>query len=430
MAHRTLIIFFLILGWMLPQTALQAQEKYRISPYPDFWYNDVDGVRFGIRLLGEMEGNFQEGPHRIDLGVWGGSKLPDMPVSYYVSLTEPIPSITEYAQEGSIQFISSVRTGFAQHRVQLNKRFQNGFDEYDNVKIHMYLSFENMFDDEYRPYPALWENGWRSLLGIGFERNLRFERAKISGIFNFEHNLNKETGKFSTGTVELRQIIRTSEYFTLRLREFGGINFGDYNLDNAFLFSMPSAREQLGFGFSRAKGTIPESWFSKGIFQFHGGANLRGYVKQEVQSLEIMNSPGFNGEVPFSEKIWAANVDLEFSNPINTALKKKAIIGDFMEFRSYLFFDIGQSMGIAEIEPQVSFPGVAIPDAMGEFEEKELLMDSGIGLQISFNIPDYLANDRGLFLRYEVPFWLSSPEAGDSNFKYRNLIGIGAIFSF
>ena len=65
---------------------LQAQT-YQFSPYPDLWYNDIDGIRIGARLLGEVEGTFNDGPHRLDAGLWVGSKIPSNPVSYYFSIT-------------------------------------------------------------------------------------------------------------------------------------------------------------------------------------------------------------------------------------------------------------------------------------------------------------------------------------------------------
>jgi len=45
------------------------------------------------------------------------------------------------------------------------------------------------------------------------------------------------------------------------------------------------------------------------------------------------------------------------------------------------------------------------------------------------NIPDYLGKPRGFVLRYDIPFWLSDPDSGDS-FKFRSLIGFGAVLSF
>jgi hypothetical protein len=57
-------------------------------------------------------------------------------------------------------------------------------------------------------------------------------------------------------------------------------------------------------------------------------------------------------------------------------------------------------------------------------------MDAGLGFQFSANIPDYLGKDRGIFIRYDIPLWLSSTVNNESNFKYRNVVGIGAIFNF
>lgn len=441
MANKNYItlLFLLILG----TAQLTAQEKYKISPYPDLWYNSVDGLRFGIRLQGEMEGSFKDGPHRLDLGLWGGSNFPELPISYYFSLIEPIASLSEFQQEGNYQVISSVRAGFARHRIQLNKRFQNGFDELDSFKISLFFSYEKMFDTGYAIFPMLWSsnqsiyNKWKPLVGFELHRSTRTPVARMSAQLKFEHNLNGDIGRYSTGRLILKQKIQTNDVITIRLRQFGGINFGDYVPENGFLFSMPSAGQFVNNGFSRAPGTVPEAWFERGLFQFQGGANLRGYATQEIDLLAAVQAANSLAEIPLSEKIIAVNMDIEFSNPINSWLNNITIIGDLMELRSYVFFDAGKGFGSTVIQPKIfalpqdSQTQDVVPDQeFGEFDEEELLMDSGLGLQISFNIPDYLGADRGFFIRYELPLWLSSPAAGDPNFKYRTLIGLGAIFSF
>jgi hypothetical protein len=57
------------------------------------------------------------------------------------------------------------------------------------------------------------------------------------------------------------------------------------------------------------------------------------------------------------------------------------------------------------------------------------LVNAGIGLQFSLNIPDFLGKPRGFAIRYEVPFWISEPDAGDSNFEFSSLLGFGAVIS-
>jgi len=59
-----------------------------------------------------------------------------------------------------------------------------------------------------------------------------------------------------------------------------------------------------------------------------------------------------------------------------------------------------------------------------------VLGNTGLGVQFSVNIPDHLGKDRGIFVRYDVPFWVSSPSNNESNLKFRNVLGIGAVFNF
>ena len=40
-------------------TSLKAQN-YKVSPYPDLWYNDVDGTKLGVRFIGEVEDTFKD----------------------------------------------------------------------------------------------------------------------------------------------------------------------------------------------------------------------------------------------------------------------------------------------------------------------------------------------------------------------------------
>ena len=83
---------------------------------------------------------------------------------------------------------------------------------------------------------------------------------------------------------------------------------------------------------------------------------------------------------------------------------------EFIDFRSYLFFDAGLPLGIGD-------------------EATTIFADAGAGFSLSLNIPDYLGKPRGFVLRYEIPFWLSEPGSEDS-LKLRHLFGFGAVISF
>lgn len=391
--------YFLLIGiiGLLSSDSFSQNDygKYTFTPAPDIWYNSVDGVRLGIRFLGEHEGSFKDGPHRLDAGFWLGTTIPENPVSYYIDFTEPINSISDFGEEGSFQIISSIRTGFSKHALFLNKRWQDGFNELKYSEASVSYSQQKMFNNEYRPYNIQWSNSWKSLIGLNWTIHKESEENTFEANLSFKQNVNPESASFSILDAEIWSLYPINKNFGLGIRLFGG--FTSDNATTEFLYTASYTRPEqwLGNGVSRAEGTIPTNWLDNGLAQVSGGGNLRGYTDTQYSDLTI---PGYNS-------ILALNTELEFPNPISASLKK-GIIGDFVFLKSYLFADAGTV-----------------------FNDNPLLADAGLGLQFSINIPDFLGKPRGFAIRYEVPFWISEPDAGDSNFEFRNLIGFGAVIS-
>lgn len=418
---------------MIISSSITAQdEPYRFSFAPDLWYNDVDGIRTGIRVFGEVDGSFKDGPHRLDAGLWLGTWLPDNPISYYFSLTEPISAITSYSNEASIQAISSIRTGYSQHKIQFNKRWQAGFDEFAYKELSISFSRERLIDSEYRPYPILWQNQWKSLLGLNAIWSATPEIGQFFAKATFHQNISKDVASFSVGTIELLQRIDLSKAFKLRLRVFSGFGTEDTAPEYLFLSSMNSPIAWLDNGVSRAKGTIPLPFLEAGSFQVGGGANLRGYLNRDVNLLNAVNTQNVKFIFPLYKSMVAFNTELEFPNFINEKIQGLSVIGDLMELRSYLFFDIGKGNDytiVQDIDLE-TLSDIAPASVPGVENAPKILSDAGIGLHLSFNIPDYLGKDRGIFIRYDIPFWLSDVSSSESNFSFRQLIGLGALFSF
>ncbi|MEQ9265409.1 MAG: hypothetical protein RLN81_09330, partial [Balneolaceae bacterium] len=403
MAYRYLqnLTFLFIFG-IVSSVGVFAQEgSYRFTPAPDIWYNDVDGVRLGLRVLGEVEGTFKDGPHRLDAGVWLSTWLPDNPVSYYASFTEPIGT-SDLGNETSIGLISSIRTGYSRHSLNLNKRWQDSFSEYEYKEVVISFAQEKMFDAEYRPFRQLWQNKWKSLIGLDFVISSLPEIGQFLGKVSVKQNVGSNVSKFTIGSVELLQKVDLNEMFKLRIRGFAGFASEDTAPEYLFISSMNSPQNWIGSGLTRAKGTVPETWLQAGSFQVGGGANLRGYLNADINALNAGLNPSFRS-------IWSINTELEFPNPIDNKLRNISIVGDLISFRSYLFVDIGQG--------SESVTGA----------DTDVLSDAGTGFQLSINIPDYLGKDRGIFIRYDIPFWLSEPGGDESNFSFRQLIGVGAI---
>lgn len=415
---RFLIIPFVLLTFLflpvLPDA--EAQNRgYELIPAPDLWYNDVDGIRVGVRLKGQVPGTFEDGPHRLDAGFWLSTWFPSLPVSYYLSYTEPIPAWSDFGSEASLQFISSIRTGYHRHGVGLNKRWQQGFDERRYREVSLFQMFEKRFDDEYVPFPQLWSDRSKVLFQTVFE----LQDENPLGWYNLEFSgsLQYFDDTYGVGSVRAIQRIPFSEDWGLRLRGFLGA--ASSQTDPEYLFSRSSrpAADWMGSGITRAKGTIPQPWMESGHFQIAGGANLRGYTDQDV--LTFQGEPcvdcfedGFVvGSPALFHSFASINAEFDYFNPVNLAFRELPYIAEFLRFRSYLFFDAGRSLGLQDYEPDTVFA------------------NAGAGFSLSLNIPDYLGKPRGFVLRYEMPFWLSEPGSEEA-FTFRHLFGFGAVISF
>lgn len=381
----------------------QSGKNYELLPAPDLWYNDVDGIRVGIRLKGQVPGSFEDGPHRLDLGLWLGTWLPDTPVSYYLSFTEPIPSISEFGSEGNVQLFTSIRTGYHRHGIAFNKRWQTGFNEQNFKEFSLSLSAEDRFDSEYLLYPQLWQNEWLYLIGIDF--SVQNENKLGRYVVDISNSINAFGSEpaFIRSRIQYQQLIALGSGFSLRSRLFSGISSNETAVQYLFSHSFKPAIGWRDNGLTRAKGTIPKNWMEDGVFQVSGGANLRGYLGQDF---ELLNQ----GFAPVYTSMGAINMELDYPNPLDKAISKIPVVGSILKLRSYLFFDTGTSFGFTDIE------------------EDRLLSDAGLGFMFSLNIPDYLGKPRGIRIRYDVPLWLSNP-GNENHFEYRSVIGIGAVFS-
>lgn len=411
--YRLILFFLLPLVLFTPQKSEAQDKSYDLIPSPDIWYNSVDGIKLGIRLRGEVPGTFEDGPHRLDMSVWVGTWLPDIPISYRLSFIEPIFAWSDYGSEASFQIISSINTGYHTHGVGLNKRWQTGFDERRYREVSLFNTFEKRFDHEYVQFPLLWSDQSKVLTTLTTElqndNTLGWYNLSLSGSLQYLDDL------YGTASLTAIQRIQFNDYWGLRFRGFLGV--ASSNTAPEYLFSRSSnqAVNWLNSGLTRAKGTIPQRWMESGNVQVAGGANLRGYTSQDVRLFkpalgeDIFFRPGRS--LALYTSIAALNAEFDYLNPIALLFEKIPYVSEFVSFRSYLFFDAGQSLGF------------------DESEVNDLFADAGAGFSLSLNIPDYLGKPRGFVFRYELPLWLSEPGMEES-FKLRHLFAVGAVISF
>lgn len=402
---KALGISALLIAILIVSSAdLFAQSaSYQLLPAPDIWYNSVDGIRLGIRVKGQTPGTFEDGPHRLNAGFWLGTNIPTHPVSYYFSFIEPIPSMSAFQSEANIKLHSSYRTGFQNHGISFNKRWQTGFDEKNYTELSVGLRSEQRFDNEYLLYDQLWQDQWLFLADLHLSRTDETSLGRYVITYNADANLGGNYSEFFTTEISAQQDINLSKYFTFTGRFYSG--FASKNTAPEYLFShsLVSARTWMNKGLTRARGTIPPSWLRSGNIQITGGPNLRGYLHQDIKSLS-------KGLSPLYTSISSVNLEMTYPNPIDHALNGVPVIGKFLKLHSYVFFDGGTSLGLTK------------------YEESRSLFDAGPGFLFSLNIPDYLGKPRGLLIRYDMPLWISNLGT-EKSFKFRNVIGLGAVIS-
>ena len=417
MDHRSLkyekyilsLFVLLFVACSLPVTSLaqsgsgSSSKSYQLLPAPDVWYNSVDGVRVGVRILGQDPNSFGDGPHRLNAGLWLGTKFPENPISYYLKFTEPIPAISDFGSEASISLETSYRTGFQQHGVSFNKRWQTGFNELNYKELSVGFRAEHRFDDDYLLYPQLWQSEWLYLASVNFDLTDQNTLGRYFLSLSADANIAGNSPSFIRTDFSFQQRTKLSDHFTLYSRVYSGFGTENTALEYLFAHSFRSPRNWMSQGLTRARGTIPPKWMQIGNIQVTGGANLRGYLSQDISAL----NDGFS---PLYTSLSSVNLELDYPNPLDKAISDIPVLGGFINLRSYVFFDAGTSLGITS------------------FEEDRTLSDAGLGFLFSIDIPDYLGKSRGLALRYDLPLWLSDPSAEES-FAFRNVIGIGAIIS-
>lgn len=417
MARSITVILLLFIVSSLSLDYAEAQiggDSYEFIPAPDLWYNDVDGIRVGVRFKGQVPGTFEDGPHRLDSGFWLGLWFPDLPVSYYLNYINPISAWSDFGSEASYQAISSIRTGYSFHGIGINKRWQQGFDERRYKELRLFNSYEKRFEKEYTAFPLLWSDQDKMLTtltaGLQDDNSIGWYNLSITGSAQYNND------PYGYATITAIQRVPFDILWGMRFRGFLGLASTSTAPEYLFARSTGQAITTLQHGVSRAKGTVPQPWMESGNFQFAGGANLRGYTSADVETFIDepcidCNADASNLNQPMLfRSIAAFNTEFDYPNPIRRLVEKVPFVSDFLNFRSYLFFDAGSPLGVGD-------------------ESTNLFADAGAGFSLSMNIPDYQGKDRGFVLRYDIPFWLSDP-GDDIEFKYRSLFAFGAVISF
>ncbi len=397
--HATYLIAIFYLLFPGTLAAQQDDSSYDLFLRPDLWYNRVDGVRIGSIAEGRVAGSGHEGRHRIDAAFWVGTRWPDLPVSYRFRYTEPLSRSAE-GNEFAAGAFSRILEGFQSHGLLLSRRWQMGEDYLSYWEGVIGFRFQYRFDLNYTLFPELWSDEWHKILFTRLEHR-HFNRA---GRFSIDKDLRFSPGEtsFLNGELSITQQAVLPAGFGILIRLFGTYSTGNTPPEYLHLLSNGNEIGTLESRLTRSRGTLPSRWVEDGWIHRAGGSNLRGYTSFDLEGLQMDTAV-------LHRKAAAVNIELEIPNPLQHQLNQNPYTRDFLTLRTYLFGDMA----------------AADDNSAGEGSLNRA--NAGVGIQLAVNIADYLGKPRGFSLRYEAPFWLSDP-GEDPSWKWRHLLGIGAIF--
>jgi len=371
-----------------PNLYYQPRDQYLISVWPRFWYNDIDGFKFGTKFFGGYLNRFYI--NRVFL--WYGFKSQQFDLKW--SLTHPCKWLGQnswfnlvYARmEGrlcrniNIHFINrkylfglpvnNLRLGFADYRL------------YDQN----YINYQNIVD---------WDD---SKIGKFF---IHYDYKSKRNLCNYRYELNFEAANKRWGSdadflklygnYNIKYIFRTIP-FTLYLQTFAGVSFLDDSLmpiqENYFL-AEGNPLQRFNEFYLRSQNPLLE----KITYYFPGDGNLRGYTAKSPENqlpLAANNMLSFNVEFSYRK----------FDTLI--PILGKYLLQQQASISCEFFFDIG----LIDCEEIAT----------------KWLADAGFGFTMS-----KLRFHKERNLRFNFPIWLSHPNinnglAEQDNFRFRWLI--------
>jgi len=432
--YFTIIIGLMALFFLAPRSGVAQERSYSVLPSPDAWYNRVDGFKVGVRLLGQVPGTFDGGPHRLRSVVWLGTSIPNYPIGYELEFTEPIKAFSEYGSEATWSLISGIRSGYYRHGMRVMKRWQPGFDERFYRELQLQSSVSKRFDVDYAVLEQRWsrEQTWNTELRWTDSGKNRFGPSRI-GVSASAQWLGTA---FFQVEADVRQSVRLGRAGRLLGRVFGGLITSDRYPEYLYLRSGGPAVDWMQSRFTEARGTIPPKWIRDGLVHVSSGSigmgpSLRGAAEQEMQRLRDGDLSGL------MQSVLVFHLEYSFINPIQNYIDRSGYLGEFLGFETYLFGDTGGALLARDRERDRDMDlGLDMGTDLGLDmdlgpDPGKWLSSAGFGalLRLSFPGPDL--KTRSLVLRYEIPAWLSDgPGPDHKDIDFRQIVGIGAVIPF
>ncbi|NOY76667.1 MAG: M1 family metallopeptidase, partial [Calditrichaeota bacterium] len=151
-------------------------DAYLVQWNPTAWYNDVDGVRLGLRAHGSyLESSQVLGEHTLDVGIWYATRAPKYPLAYRFSLKEPL---RKWGKDVYWQVESEALAGLAYNALSFSQRWNNYAGFFRSTRLTLKLEAYNLYDRSYLWNSDFWQGQKMTRLHVRLEQVRRFPHGE------------------------------------------------------------------------------------------------------------------------------------------------------------------------------------------------------------------------------------------------------------
>ena len=363
-------------------------DAYQFLFNPSIWYNDVDGLKSGVRL----KGSYLEWSHNLDLGMWMGPQSGRF--HYDLSWKEPAFWLGGVTYLNLRSFYLDGRRGGAVslERNQLRTPGNREYFEAHGSKYGAGIYAYRLKDDRWLPPTVTWQKGDLNFAKLYYQvvKPGRYYDQKFSA--NFSTDFFRSDFNFNRFFSEYRGELDLGLPFSWAWRVAFGYANGNVSVQSKFYLASASPLEEFDNIWYRSRGSLPNKWRDKGNLYLAGGGNVRGYADQNLAG----------------NKLFSFNLKWSFPNYLKLIPAKiPYLTGELNSIRWDLFYDFG-----------------SVWDTKNAPKFENFFSDLGIGLVYRIPYLDQIIPDSRV--RFDFPFWVDKPANGEKHFKFRWLFSVGA----
>ncbi len=380
---------------------------------PDAWFNGYDGVKIGARIKSAHLSEW----HKVDAGVYYSTGLGQGPttgnannyqtiswfLNYSTRLDDFIPNGTLGAYAGQLDGLDKYSGMFA-----VNSRS-------GKTKVSFLTTYMNRKEADYVNYLFDAREWGEDQLNAFMEFSLSHKYSHSSGFGGWKIALrgNAPGSDYNYGFLNMESKNRQEfKGIPLNIRVYGQYGWGNsYAPESMLYLAGANPESRYNNPLSRSAGIIPNDWGTYGnqANNFHesGGLNLRGYAGyvapyQAPGDIQKLTYRGTSGASVSAELPWTELLNMHMGG-----------LERYGRFSSYIFGDLGVI--------NANLPGEDIQWASAR-------ADAGIGAYCEIEQWGKYTDLNPVVIRFDVPFWVNSPAAGEDYIAFRWVLGVSKTF--